>query len=93
MILLSSLMTWYWMETLRLRKTLSFDLVSHDTSICCSRIEMVPDTDCTQGVIISRPGRAMWENLPHDSTILTVPVDVTTQQHAIFFRRPTPARG
>ena len=41
--------TWYWMATRSVTKTLSFDLVSHDTSICCSRIEIVPEIESTHG--------------------------------------------
>ena len=72
-------MTEYWMETLRVRKTLSLDLVSHDTSICCKRIDTVPLTFWTHGMRQVSPGLAIFSNFPQDSTILTEPVEVTTQ--------------
>ena len=66
---------------------MSFDLVSHVTSICCRRIEMVPETFCTHGIIQLRPGLAIFSYFPHDSTIFTVPVLVTTQQTIVSRRR------
>jgi hypothetical protein len=61
-------------------RTLSFDLVSHDTSICWRRMEMVPEMQSTHGKRHIRPGRAMVWKAPKRSMILTVPDEVVMQQ-------------
>jgi hypothetical protein len=61
-------------------RTLSFDLVSHDTSICWRRMEMVPEMQSMHGMMHIRPGRAMVWKAPKRSMILTVPDEVVMQQ-------------
>ena len=56
------------------------DLVSHETSICCRRIETVPETQSTHGSTHDRPGRAIVLNFPKRSTIFTEPDEVVRQQ-------------
>ena len=61
-------------------RTLSLDLVSHETSICWSRMEIVPEMQSMHGTFVLHPGRAMFLKAPNLSTIFTVPED-TEKQH------------